>query len=154
MDQNATGSSSTPTPEQRLGTRLEHLFATIPSPGGRWTNVEMTNQLAQRGIQTTAAYISMLRRGQRANPSLAIVTGIAGAFGVPVAYFYDDNVADRLNSDLELLVAVRQAGLENIALRAAGLSPKGLREVGRIIDAVRRIEGLDESDPEDEDEDE
>ncbi len=133
--------------EQQLGERLEHLFATIPSPsGGRWTNVEMAAQLAERGIETTPAYISMLRRGRRANPSLAILTGMSKVFAVPTAYFYDPEVADRLNQDLELLVAVRQAGIEKIALRASGLSPRGLREIGRIVEAVRQIEGLDEDD--------
>lgn len=132
------------TAEQELGTRLEHLFATIPSPsGGSWTNVEMAVQLAERGIDTTPAYISMLRRGRRANPSLAILTGMAKVFAVPTAYFYDSEVADRLNQDLELLVAVRQAGMEKIALRASGLSPRGIREIGNIVEAVRKIEGLD-----------
>lgn len=148
MDEKKAEAQQKPTPEQRLGARLDHLFTTIPGPSGRWTNVEMAHQLAERGIETTAAYISMIRRGQRANPSLAIVTGMATTFGVPVAYFYDDNIAQRLDTDLELLVAVRQAGMENIALRASGLSPQGIREVGRIIDAVRRIEGLDAPDSE------
>ena len=75
------------TAEQQLGERLEHLFVTIPSPsGGRWTNVEMATQLGERGIETTPAYISMLRRGRRSNPSLAIVTGMAKVFAVPTAY--------------------------------------------------------------------
>ena len=139
--------SSEVSAERQLGERLEHLFATIPSPsGGGWTNVEMAAQLAERGIETTPAYISMLRRGRRANPSLAILTGMAKVFAVPTAYFYDPEVADRLNQDLELLVAVRQAGMEKIALRASGLSPRGLREIGRIVEAVRQIEGLDEDD--------
>jgi transcriptional regulator with XRE-family HTH domain len=139
--------SAEATAEQLLGERLEHLFATIPSPsGGRWTNVEMAAQLADRGIETTPAYISMLRRGRRANPSLAILTGMAKVFAIPTAYFYDPEVADRLNQDLELLVAVRQAGMEKIALRASALSPRGLREIGRIVEAVRQIEGLDDDD--------
>ena len=139
--------SAEPTAEQSLGRRLDHLFATIPAPsGGAWTNVEMAAQLAEKGISTTPAYISMIRKGHRANPSLAIVTGMAAVFDVPTAYFYDDAVADRLNQDLQLLAAIRQAGMERIALRAAGLSPTGLREIGRIIDAVRRIEGLDDPD--------
>ena len=127
-----------------LGSRLEHLFETIPSSsGGRWSNVEMASRLADQGIETTPAYIGMLRRGRRSHPSLAIINGMATIFGVPTAYFYDAAVAERLDRDLELLVAVRQAGMEKIALRASALSPKGLREIGMIVDAVRRIEGID-----------
>ena len=133
-----------------LGSRLEHLFETIPSPSsGRWSNVEMASRLGEQGIETTPAYIGMLRRGRRNHPSLAIINGMATIFGVPTAYFYDAAVAERLDRDLELLVAVRQAGMEKIALRASALSPKGLREIGMIVDAVRRIEGIDDE-PDDE----
>lgn len=143
------GDNRSVTVEQQLADRLEHLFATIPSPGGgAWTNVEMALRLESLGISTSPAYVSMLRRGRRSNPSLAIVSGMATVFGVPTAYFYDPEVANRLDRDLELLVAVRQAGMEKIALRASGLSPRGIREIGKIVDAVRRIEGLDAGDNE------
>jgi len=59
-------------------------------------------------------------------------------------YFYSDTYAAALDRDLALLVAVRNAGMENINLRASGLSPAGLREVENMIEMVRRLEGLSE----------
>ena len=140
-----------PTPAVMLGQRLDHLFNTIPSPSGKWTNVEMSQHLADRGVAASPTYIAMIRKGQRASPNSTLISSMAAIFGVPTAYFYDDDVAQKLNHDLELLVAIRRAGTEKIAMRASGLSPQGIKEVGRIIDAVRRMEGLDDAEPEDAD---
>jgi len=129
----------------KMAKRIEHLFETVPNGAkGHWTNVDLAAFLTARGIPTTGAYISMLRHGRRTNPSLAVISGMAVAFSVPTAYFYDDELAQRLDEDMELLVAVKQSGLANIALRSKGLSPRSLRELEQIIDAVRRIDGLDE----------
>lgn len=131
-----------------LGQRLDRLFKVTRAPSGRlWTNPEMAAQLSTHGIQVTAAYLSMLRHGKRENPSLEVITGVAAVFGVPTAYFYDAETADRIERDMQLIVAVRRAGLAHIVLRAAGLSEIGRREIGVIIEAFRRIEGLgDEAD--------
>jgi transcriptional regulator with XRE-family HTH domain len=137
----------TGTPAERLGRRLDYLLVTVPSPsGGRWTNVELSNLLGERGIPTSAPYISMLRHGQRANPSLVIVDGIADIFGVPVAYFYDDDLATRLDKDLAMLSAFRNVAAQRIALRTTGMSDHVLEEILAIMDAVRKSHGLPTAD--------
>lgn len=151
MVKEPTAADPAPTPAAMLGQRLDHLFSTIPSPSGRWTNVEMSQHLFDRGVAASPTYIAMIRKGQRASPNSTLVSSMAAIFGVPTAYFYDDDVAEKLNRDLELLVAIRRAGTEKIAMRASGLSPQGIREVSRMIDAVRRMEGLDDAEPEDSD---
>ena len=130
-----------------LGQRLDGLFRATSAPSGRaWTNSEMAAQLKMHGVQATPAYVSMLRRGKRDNPSLEVLTGMAAVFGVPTAYFYDAETASRIDTDLQLIVAIRRDGLARIALRAAALSDTGRRELGVIIEAFRRLEGLDEDD--------
>ena len=129
-----------------LALRLNHLFTCTTAPGGRvWTNPEMVVQLTARGVQVTPAYLSMLRRGKRENPSLVVMTGLATVFGVPTAYFYDPDTADRFAQDLQLLTAVRRAGLAQMVLRAAVLSPVGRREIAVVVEAFRRIEGVHDS---------
>lgn len=129
-----------------LARRLDHLFTCPTAPGGRvWTNPEMVAQLATRGVQVTPAYLSMLRHGKRKNPSLTVMTGLASVFEVPTAYFYDPGTADRFAQDLQLLAAVRRAGLAQMVLRAAALSSVGRREIAVIVEAFRRIEGVHDS---------
>jgi len=74
-------------PVVKMAQRLNDLFTCTSAPGGRvWTNPEMVAQLAARGVQVTPAYLSMLRRGKRENPRLAVMAGLAKVFGVPTAY--------------------------------------------------------------------
>ena len=57
-------------------------------------------------------------------------------------YFFDDEIADRLDADLELLVAMRDPAVREVALRAAGLSPESLAAIAALIDRAREWEGL------------
>jgi hypothetical protein len=64
---------------------------------------------------------------------------------VPVNYFFNDEVATRVNAELDLLVALRDGHIRQIALRAAGLSTESLRAIAEMVEHVRRLEGLPES---------
>lgn len=73
------------------------------------------------------------------------MTGLATVFGAPTAYFYDHPTADRFAQDLQLLAAVRRAGLAQMVLRAAALSWVGRREIAVIVEAFRGIDGVHDS---------
>ncbi len=47
-----------------------------------------------------------------------------------------------VDDDLDLVAAMRDAGVRQVALRARGLSPQTLRHVTAMIDAARGLEGL------------
>ncbi|MFD9741900.1 hypothetical protein [Umezawaea sp. NPDC059074] len=70
------------------------------------------------------------------------VEALAGFFGVPPAYFFDDDTTDRIDAELALLTAVRDSSVRQIALRASGLSAKSLVAITEMVERVRELEGL------------
>jgi transcriptional regulator with XRE-family HTH domain len=126
-----------------LASRLNHLFETVHPPGrGPYSNEEVARAIRAQGGDISRAYLSYLRNGDRANPTLQHMQALARFFGVTPAYFFDDDVAAKVDAQLELAVALRDAGVRAVALRAAGLSPRGLHAVTAMIEEVRSLEGL------------
>lgn len=126
----------------RLAAQLNKLFATVPRPDGAtlWTNESAATALTAAGVTTSAAYLSQLRTGKRDNPSARHLAAIARLFQMPMEYFFDEDLAARIDADMQTLVALRTAGVENIALRAQGLSPASLSGVADMIEHIRRLE--------------
>jgi hypothetical protein len=133
----------------RLATQLNHLFSTVPRPGGRdlWTNEDAAATMTDTGVAMSAAYLSQLRTGKRDNPSARHLAAIARLFEVPMEYFFDSEVAAKIDADLRLLVAVRDAGVHTIALRAQGLSEESLSGVAGMIEHIRRLEHIPDQPP-------
>ncbi len=131
---------------QGLADRLNHLFSTVPRPDrkGLWTNDQASTALAAAGTYMSAAYISQMRSGKRNNPSARNLAAIAELFAVPLDYFFNPEIAAKIDADLQLLVAVRDSGVQGVALRARGLSAESLAGLAGIIDQVRKLERLPE----------
>ncbi|MDI3405824.1 helix-turn-helix domain-containing protein [Streptomyces sp. B-S-A6] len=131
--------------DSTLAARLDHLFEVI-RPAGRtrpYSNDEVAALLQEQGGPTVSGtYLWQLRTGRRDNPTKRHLEALADFFGVPVAYFFDADVARRVGSDLETLLRLREAGVQSVALRAVGLSPKSMDAVLAMIDRVRELEGL------------
>ncbi|WP_425461124.1 helix-turn-helix domain-containing protein [Kitasatospora atroaurantiaca] len=126
-----------------LADKLNHLFETvIPAGRGPYNTEEVAREISAGGVPISGSYIWLLRRGQRDNPTLRHVEGIAKFFGVPAAYFFDDQVAEDVDAQLGLLVALRDTQVQRVALRAAGLSARSLRSITEVIERVRELEGL------------
>ena len=133
------------TPSSRsLAERLEHLFRTVhPASRGEYSSEEVANAIAERGGATiSATYIWMLRKGTRDNPTKKHIEALSDFFGVAPAYFFDDEAAARIESELAVVAALRDAAVHRVALRAAGLSPESLAALAEMIDRVRTLEGL------------
>ncbi|MGK5629355.1 helix-turn-helix domain-containing protein [Streptomyces sp. URMC 123] len=128
-----------------LADKLNHLFQTvIPTGRGPYNTEEVARAITAAGVPISGSYIWLLRKGQRDNPTLRHLEGLAKFFGVPPAYFFDDRVTADVNAELELLVALRDTRVQHVALRAAGLSPKSLQSIKEVIERVRELEGLPE----------
>ncbi|MFC7303230.1 helix-turn-helix domain-containing protein [Streptomyces monticola] len=127
-----------------LADRLNHLFEVIHPAGRRpYSNEEVATLLQEQGGPTVSGtYLWQLRTGRRDNPTKRHLEALADFFGVPVAYFFDDDVARRVGTELDTLRRLREAGVQHIALRAVGLSPKSMNAVLGMIDRVRELEGL------------
>ncbi|MFK0288025.1 helix-turn-helix domain-containing protein [Streptomyces sp. NPDC090499] len=130
-------------PSNNLGHKLNHLFDKMKAAGGAPYSVEeVARAITATGVPISGSYIWLLRRGQRDNPTLRHLEGLAKFFGVPPAYFFDDQVTEMVNAELSLLTALRNAQVQQIALRTAGLSAKSLKSIGEVIERVRELEGL------------
>ncbi|MET8183481.1 helix-turn-helix domain-containing protein [Streptomyces sp. NPDC005336] len=131
-----------------MADKLNHLFLTVVPPGRKpYGTEEVAQAISASGVPISGSYIWLLRKGQRDNPTMHHVQGIADFFGVPAAYFFDDQVTANVDADLRLLVALKDAGVQSVALRAAGLSPKSLHSISEVIERVRELEGLPQDQP-------
>ncbi|MER7830857.1 MULTISPECIES: helix-turn-helix domain-containing protein [unclassified Streptomyces] len=123
--------------------RLNHLFRTVvPAGRGPYSTDEVARAITAGGVSISSSYIWLLRNGQRNNPTLRHISALAKFFGVPPAYFFDDQVTRAVDAELELLVSLRDANVQRIALRAAGLSSESLQSISDIIERIRDLEGL------------
>jgi transcriptional regulator with XRE-family HTH domain len=127
-----------------LAAKLDHLFRTVrPRTGGEYTFEDVAEAIREKGGPTiSATYLWQLRKGVRDNPTKRHLEALAGFFGVPPAYFFDDDQASRIDAELALLSAMRDAPVRQIALRANGLSAESLGAIAEMIDRVRQLEGL------------
>lgn len=122
--------------------RLNRLFETVhPHGRGPYSNEEVAQGIRARGGDISRAYLAYLRKGERTNPTLQHVAALASFFGVAPTYFIEDLPADDLDAQVELAAAMRDAGVRTVALRAAGLSPKGLRAITAMIERISELDG-------------
>jgi transcriptional regulator with XRE-family HTH domain len=137
---------ATHTPPQDLPDKLDRLFRAARSRrGGDLTYREVAVGIMQLGFaRISGTYVWELRTGRRNNPSLKHIEGLAAFFGVPVNYFFNDDIAALTSADLELIVAQRDADIRRIAVRSAGLSAESLAAVADLVEHLRHIEGLPE----------
>lgn len=136
-------------PSRLLADKLNHLFATVhPAGRGPYSNEEVAAAIRDRGGPTiSAGYVWLLRKGERDNPTKKHLEALAEFFGVPAAYFFDDELAERIESELAMLSALRDAGIRALALRMAGLPAESLQPVAEIVELIRKAEGLDANRP-------
>ncbi|MCE7008180.1 helix-turn-helix domain-containing protein [Kibdelosporangium philippinense] len=125
----------------RIAEKLNHLFHTVHRGDGEYSNKAVAEAIAEKqGVQISHTYIWQLRTGRRDNPTIQHLTALAKFFGVPVVYFLDDAETARINQDLELLAAMREAGITEIALRTADLSDSSRTAVGDMVTQLWRLE--------------
>lgn len=125
-----------------LADKLDHLFRTVHPGRGEYSHEEVAATIRARGVTISHTYIWQLRKGLRDNPTIRHLAALAEFFGVPVAYFISDADTARIDGELALLSALRDASVRKVALRAAGLSAESLGTITEVIERVRQLEGL------------
>ncbi|MDQ1292837.1 MAG: hypothetical protein QG608_718 [Actinomycetota bacterium] len=126
-----------------LADKLNHLFTTVRPVKGEYTHDQVATAIEQAGGPTiSATYVWQLRKGLRDNPTKNHLEALATFFGVPPAYFLDDDLAARVDEQLDLLASIRDPLVRQLAIRASGLSPETLRTVLDMVDRARELEGL------------
>jgi transcriptional regulator with XRE-family HTH domain len=129
-----------------LAQKVDRLFRTIhPRERGEYTFEEVAEGIRARGGPTVSAtYLWQLRKGLRDNPTKKHLEALADFFGVSPSYFFDEDAAKRIDAELDVLAALRDNPVRQIALRAVGLSTESLATIADMIERVRQLEGLPE----------
>ncbi len=130
--------------------RLDQLFDHVRHPSGRQYSLrEVADGINEAGaVSITPSHLSRLRSGASRNPGFDQITAIAAFFGVDPKYFLEgDEVAARTSAELELLVTMRQRGIEDLLLRATNLSTEGLKVLRSTIEGLESVEALRAKDP-------
>lgn len=104
---------------------------------------ELAARVRDHGGKISAAYISELRTGKKTNPTMEQIVGIAAAFGVPAGYFIDDEIAGRVNAELDRLEELkRNTNVAELAeqqvtinMRKAGLSEEDRKGFDEMVAA-------------------
>lgn len=124
-----------------LAAKLNRLVGTVhPAGRGPYTNEEIAAAVRADGVDLTHSAVSAWRRGTRDNPSFRHLAALAKFFGVPVAYFCDDAESARVDEQLDLVAAWRDAQVRAIAMRAGELSEAGRAALLEMAIRVRDIE--------------
>lgn len=109
---------------KKLSDRLNRLFEVVHPPGrGPYSNSEVAELMAERGLETvTSTYLWMLRTGRRDNPTKRHLEALASFFGVPAAYWFDDEVAEKTAEELKLLELLRDSKIKRAPASVRRLS--------------------------------
>lgn len=128
-------------PDQRkrsFGDKLAHLIKTVHPPDrGPYSYREIEAGLAGHPGAMTAAYINQLALGKQRHPRIHYVEALASFFGVPVTYFFDDDVTRQIDDQITKVSAWRDAEARHIAERVAALGPRDRHTVTTLIDSLR-----------------
>ena len=143
-------SEESPSRGRLLADRLDHLFRTVhPKDRGPYTPAEVAEAInetaGERVISST--YVWQLRTGRRDNPTQKHLSALAAFFGVSPMYFFQQTEADRSAVPPELVAALKNEDVRDMALRAVGLSDRALRAIKDMIENARAVEGLATEDP-------
>jgi transcriptional regulator with XRE-family HTH domain len=137
--------ASSSSPMARLPARLDHLFQTVRAPdGGEYTYRQVAVGIERLvGWKFSTSHLQSLRMGDRTNPSMRHLHGLCAFFGVPIGYFFDEEIEARVDDQLELAASLRDPAVRQLAMSAAGLSPEALHSLTQMVEHARRLEGLD-----------
>lgn len=141
-----TGSQpANPPRDTLLARRLTHLYATTKPENGKkkYSDADVADALcAAAGDEDFVGrtHLYQLRTGRSDNPTYKLILELARFFGVSPTYFFPDEDAARGELPPEIKSVLRDDGLRDITLEAAGLSPSAREAVRQMIASVR---GLD-----------
>ena len=140
----STPSPANRPPVRRIDQRLTELITALyPDERKRPGYAKLAREIAETtGGAISGTYLWELATGRKRNVTLEQLDVLAQFFDVPSEYFLNDNVAERVNSQLKLLAALRDTRVRNLALRAEGLSPQTLDVLLTMVNEARRLHAL------------
>lgn len=120
-----------------LHQRLERLFETRinEATSRRWTLRQVTEAVNDLGVTLSTTFLMQLKNGDRTNPTMHQLEGIARTFGVHLNYFLgDEETVKRIDQKLDLLAAIQEhPEVEQWLASAAKLSKRDVRLITSMI---------------------
>lgn len=128
-----------------LQDRLRYLRAKTLGPHGRQLSLDELTAAVEKatGVRIGRSTLNKLLSGAVTNPHLDTINALATFWGVPIEFFTNSSVAQRVAAEYDLLAAMRDHGVQELAVRASGLAPDTLSLISRLIEQARVAEGLD-----------
>ncbi|MFG2042251.1 helix-turn-helix domain-containing protein [Dactylosporangium sp. NPDC048998] len=128
-----------------MASRLDYLFCTIRNGGEEYSHREVARAISEHGPTSIShTVIGNIRNGTETNPKIGTLTALAKFFGVDVAYFTKDAVAEDVVAEVELasaLARIRESDqARRLVVRTRGLSDHGLRSVLQIVNTILELE--------------
>ncbi|OBG76723.1 XRE family transcriptional regulator [Mycobacterium sp. E2462] len=127
-----------------LAARLNKLFEVMHSPSTPpLSNAAAAAAITEKtGVPISPAYLWQLRNGIKTNPTVTHLRAIAQFFGLPASYLIDSEADPAVDAQLNLLQALRDHKVRDLAARASGLTTQSLNSVAAMIDHLRELERL------------
>lgn len=127
-----------------LSIKLNKLFDTMRKPSDPpLSNAAAAEAITRKtGVSISSAYLWQLRTGVKSNPTVTHLRAIAQFFGVAPSYLVDPGIDPDIDAQLNLLQAMRDAGVRDLAMRASGLTPQALNSLRAMVDHARQLEQL------------
>ncbi|WP_370973822.1 XRE family transcriptional regulator [Amycolatopsis sp. cg9] len=119
---------------------IDKLFKTVTRSNGSEHSMEHVAKwcaawLKERHPTKTFSkeYMRQLRAGIADNPTKGHLEAIAAFFEVDPAIFFDSEKSRQIQADLDLVVALRDADVHSVALRALSLTPAHREQVLELM---------------------
>jgi ESX-1-secreted protein regulator len=140
-----TGVHNGGVPARRAGTvneRLAYLFATVHAPDARpYSCPEVARGVAAVGGSVSAVYLKKLLSGERGEPTLRVLRGLADFFAVPVGFFLDEDPEPIDGVALDRQIRLRTEPLPALLAAARQLTDAAQAALVEIIAGLLRAEG-------------
>jgi transcriptional regulator with XRE-family HTH domain len=131
------------TEEGSFAERLARLIATVHPPDRKpYSYREIAQGVAElTGVSMSATHVQQLAVGARRDPKRSHIQALAQFFGVPVTYFFDDEVAGQIDSQVGDVVVWRDTEARGMAERAMRLSPRDRETISALMDQLNSYDG-------------
>lgn len=140
------GNPPSPQRPKTFTEKLNRLVAVVhPANRGPYSAHEITTRVRDQGGSISRSYVSELLNGAKTNPTLNHVVALARAFAVSPGYFTDDEVAERVDRELDEIAA--RSRVTELAERAASLTPADRDVYCRVIEEELRKRRPDQPTP-------
>lgn len=128
----------------KISERLTHLITTLyPDERARPGYARLAKEIRETtGGALSGTYLWELATGKKHNVTVEQLGVLAEYFGVPPEYFFNETTAARVNAQLRLATALRDAKVRSLALRAEGLSGETLDALLTMVDQARKLHHL------------